>query len=230
MLHLIKSVKTNWRDLLQKNYYENRSQYKELENVLIRDKQNFQNLQDIYPPDESIFKTFDFFDIENLKVVILGQDPYHGPNQAMGMCFSVPDNIKIPPSLVNIYKEIKNSYPKYNIPKTGDLTHWNQQGILLLNTSLTVRQSCPNCYSKYWRDITNNMIKQISNETEDIVFLLWGNHAISKKKFIDSNKHYILESKHPSPLSANRGGWFGCQHFLKTNEILKSLNKNEINW
>ena len=230
MLNLIKSIKTNWRDLLEKNYNNNRSHYKDLENALIRDKDIFQDIQDIYPPEEHIFKTFNFFNIEDLKIIILGQDPYHGPNQAMGMCFSVPDNIKIPPSLVNIYKEIKNSYPDYTIPKTGNLTHWNEQGILLLNTSLTVRQSCPNSYCKYWRYITDDIIKQISNQTEDVIFLLWGNHAISKSKFIDENKHHILKSKHPSPLSANRGGWFGCQHFLKTNEILKSLNKKQISW
>ena len=230
MLVLIKSIKTDWRVLLEKNYLDNRTHFKQLENVLIRDKQNFQDLQGIYPPNENIFKTFKFFDKDKLKVVILGQDPYHGPKQAMGMCFSVPDNIRIPPSLKNIYKEIKNCYPDYKIPATGDLTHWNEQGILLLNTSLTVRQSSPNCYSKYWRNITDNIIKQISDNTENVVFLLWGNHAISKKKFIDCEKHYILESKHPSPLSANRGGWFGCQHFLKTNVYLKLINKGEIKW
>ena len=230
MLSLIKSIKTNFRILIEQNYNNNRSEYIKLENILIRDKEIFEGLQDIYPQDELIFKTFDFFNIEDLKVVILGQDPYHGPNQAMGMCFSVPDNIKIPPSLVNIYKEIKNSYPEYIIPKSGNLTHWNNQGILLLNTSLTVRQSSPNSYSKYWRNITNDIINQISNKTENIIFLLWGNHAISKKKFIDCDKHYVLESKHPSPLSANRGGWFGCHHFLKTNEILRKLNKDEIKW
>ena len=230
MLSLIKTIKTNFRILIEQNYNNNRSEYIKLENILIRDKEIFEGLQDIYPQDELIFKTFDFFNIEDLKVVILGQDPYHGPNQAMGMCFSVPDNIKIPPSLVNIYKEIKNSYPEYIIPKSGNLTHWNNQGILLLNTSLTVRQSSPNSYSKYWRNITNDIINQISNKTENIIFLLWGNHAISKKKFIDCDKHYVLESKHPSPLSANRGGWFGCHHFLKTNEILRKLNKDEIKW
>ena len=170
MLSLIKSIKTNFRILIEQNYNNNRSEYIKLEKILIRDKEIFEGLQDIYPQDELIFKTFDFFNIEDLKVVILGQDPYHGPNQAMGMCFSVPDNIKIPPSLVNIYKEIKNSYPEYIIPKSGNLTHWNNQGILLLNTSLTVRQSSPNSYSKYWRNITNDIINQISNKTENIIF------------------------------------------------------------
>jgi len=121
-------------------------------------------------------------------------------------------------------------YDNYEIPSHGNLTHWNEQGILLLNTSLTVRQSSPNSHLKYWRKITNDIIKTISNNTNNIIFLLWGNLAISKKKLIDCEKHYVLTSNHPSPLSANRGGWFGNTHFFKTNKILKSLNKNEIKW
>ena len=229
--HLIESINTDWSSLLLQVYDNNVSDFELLEKQLNKETIDFEGLKEIYPPENIIFKTFDFFNVNDLKVVILGQDPYHGPEQAMGMCFSVPNHIKIPPSLVNIYKEIKRCYyDNYEIPSHGNLTHWNEQGILLLNTSLTVRQSSPNSHLKYWRKITNDIIKTISNNTNNIIFLLWGNHAISKKKLIDCEKHYVLTSNHPSPLSANRGGWFGNTHFFKTNKILKSLNKNEIKW
>ena len=153
----------------------------------------------------------------------MGQDPYHQEGQAMGLCFSVPVDIKIPPSLVNIFKEL---YQDLGIQKIdGDLTSWAKQGVLLLNSSLSVRESCANSHSKLWKDFTDNAIKYISDEREGIIFILWGTNAKSKKKFIDDNKHYILESNHPSPLSANRGGFFGCKHFSKCNEILLRNNK-----
>tara|TARA_B100001123_G_C15258385_1_gene1005632 strand:- start:586 stop:1287 length:702 start_codon:yes stop_codon:yes gene_type:complete len=231
LLQLIKSVKTDWRILLEIVYQHHRTSFATLEKILENDEIKFNGLLDIYPPKHKIFATFDFFHINDLKVVILGQDPYHGLGQAMGMCFSVPNEMKIPPSLKNIYKEIKDNYPStYKIPSHGNLTHWNEQGILLLNTSLTVRQSSPNCYSKYWKHITDKIISNISEQTNSVVFLLWGNHAINKTKLIDEKKHYILTSKHPSPLSASRGGWFGNKHFVKTNEYLISHNKKPIEW
>ena len=227
---LTETVSTNWYLLLQNVLSKNNKYVQCLEKMLENERECFAGLQDIYPPENKIFNTFNFFPVEELKVVILGQDPYHQPNQAMGMCFSVPDSIRIPPSLRNIYKEIKGNFESYEIPQTGDLTNWNKQGILLLNTSLTVRQSTPNSHSKYWKDITNSIIEEISINTNNTIFLLWGNHAISKKKYIDCDKHYVLISKHPSPLSANRGGWFGGNHFKKTNEYLVKLNKEPITW
>ena len=167
-------------------------------------------------------------EFNNLKVILLGQDPYHQKGQAMGLSFSVPENIKIPPSLVNIYKELKTDCNLQLLH--GDLTKWAKQGVLLLNTSLTVRESCPNSHQKYWRPFTDNLIKYISDNKEGLVFLLWGGHAKNKKKLIDFNKHYVLEANHPSPLSANRGGWFGCKHFSKTNDFLQKNGKKEICW
>jgi len=230
MLKLIEAIETDWSKLLMKIYNNNIKQFKILENKINEEKIKYKGLQEIYPPESLIFKTFNFFNINELKVVIIGQDPYHKPEQAMGMCFSVPKHIKVPPSLKNIYKEIKNCYPNYTIPQSGDLTQWNKQGILLLNTSLTVRQASPNSHSKLWKIITHNIIEEISKQTNQIIFILWGNHAISKKKFIDTNKHYILESKHPSPLSANKGGWFGKHHFIKVNNILERIHKKNIRW
>ena len=231
MLKIItKTVRTDWATLLSEVMTRNAKVVYELEERLAKEREMFDGIQEIFPPEELIFRTFNFFPVADLKVVILGQDPYHGKGQAMGMCFSVPNNVKIPPSLVNIYKEIKQNNSQYVIPTTGNLTSWNEQGVLLLNTSLTVRQSSPNCHQKYWYKITNDMIKEISNRTENIVFLLWGNHAISKKRFIHATKHHIIESKHPSPLSANRGGWFGTRPFQRTNEYLRSINKSEIHW
>lgn len=185
----------------------------------------------IFPPPNLIFNAFTITPLQNIKVCIIGQDPYHNIGQAMGLCFSVPKNIKIPPSLVNIYKELKNDLKNdFTIPTHGDLTHWAEQGVFLLNASLTVRQHCPNSHYKEWNKITTDIIRYISNETQQVVFLLWGNFAQNKSKLIDTNKHYILEAKHPSPLSANKGGWFGCQHFSKTNELLVQHNKTPIDW
>lgn len=230
MLSLIQSLKTDWKEFLEIIYKTRLEDFEKMDRFLDTQQEMFMDLQEIYPPRPVIFKTFDFFNVSDLKIVILGQDPYHGPKQAMGMCFSVPKSIRVPPSLVNIYKEIKNCYPAHVISEHGDLTHWNKQGILLLNTSLTVRQASPNSHSAMWRPITNSIIQEISDRCENIIFLLWGTHARSKKKIIDLNKHYILESKHPSPLSANRGGWFGCNHFKKVNDILETLGKMGIKW
>ncbi|RXJ97916.1 uracil-DNA glycosylase [Arcobacter sp. CECT 8986] len=184
----------------------------------------------VYPKYENIFKAFELTSLDNLKVVILGQDPYHGEGQAQGLAFSTPKEIKNPPSMVNILKEINQDLQKESTCSDGDLTSWAKQGVLLLNTILTVEKSKPKSHHKLgWEIFTDNIIKYINENCKDVVFLLWGTPAISKSKLIDEKKHHILTSVHPSPLSAYRG-FLGCKHFSKTNEILKSLNKTTIDW
>ncbi|WP_047546375.1 uracil-DNA glycosylase [Psychroserpens sp. Hel_I_66] len=183
-----------------------------------------------FPPGSQIFSAFDLCSFEDLKVVIIGQDPYHGLGQANGLCFSVADGIPHPPSLINIFKEIENDISR-PYPKSGNLEYLAKQGILLLNATLTVRAHQAGSHQKKgWEQFTDKVIEVISNEKKDIVFLLWGGFAKNKAKLIDSKKHVILTSGHPSPLSANRGYWFGNKHFSKTNELLKSKNKKEIVW
>lgn len=206
----------------------NKKKLIEIDEYLEEEKHKYGGELRIFPKEDLRYLAFDLCPFEDIKVCILGQDPYHQEGQAMGLCFSVPVDIKIPPSLVNIFKEL---YQDLGIQKIdGDLTSWAKQGVLLLNSSLSVRESCANSHSKLWKDFTDNAIKYISDEREGIIFILWGTNAKSKKKFIDDNKHYILESNHPSPLSANRGGFFGCKHFSKCNEILLRNNKTQIEW
>lgn len=183
-----------------------------------------------YPKEADIFAAFDYCNLNNLKVVIIGQDPYHGPNQANGLCFSVKDEIAHPPSLINIFKEISADL-EVDYPKSGNLERWAKQGVLLLNATLTVRAHEAGSHQKKgWETFTDEVIQQISKEKEDVIFLLWGGFAKKKAKLIDKSKHHILESGHPSPLSANRGYWFGNKHFSKTNELLSSLGKEIIEW
>ena len=203
------------------------------------DKEYFRNLvsflhaekaagKTIYPPGSQIFNAFALTPFNNVKVVILGQDPYHGPNQAHGLSFSVPDGIPAPPSLKNIYKEIESDLG-IEINKNGNLENWAKQGVFLLNAVLTVRASEPTSHSKIgWTEFPDAVIKAISDNTSGVVFMLWGNFARSKKELIDSTKHYVLEAAHPSPLA--RGAFFGCKHFSKCNEILKNLGKTPIDW
>ncbi len=204
------------------------------------EKQYFSNLMSFidetyktktcYPPKKDLFAAFEYCSFKNLKVVIIGQDPYHGNGQANGLCFSVHDGIKHPPSLVNILKEVSDNYNTL-YPATGNLLFWAKQGVLLLNTILTVEEAKPGSHqNKGWEVFTDAVIKAISKEKEHVVFMLWGGYAKKKMKLIDSEKHYILSSGHPSPLSANRGLWFGNKHFLKANELLKKKKKAEINW
>lgn len=203
------------------------------------DKQYFSDLiqfvkseyktQRIYPPGKLIFNAFDSCTFENLKVVILGQDPYHGPGQAHGLCFSVNDGIPFPPSLRNIFKELNGDIGK-EIPTSGNLTEWAKQGVLLLNATLTVRAGQAGSHQKRgWEEFTNAVISTISDNKENIVFILWGNYAISKRKLINESKHFLLTSVHPSPLSASRG-FFGTKPFSKTNEYLQSKNLEPIIW
>ena len=178
-----------------------------------------------------IFNAFDSCPVNNLKVVIIGQDPYHGDNQANGLCFSVNKGISHPPSLINIFKEIEADLGHKYEHKNGDLSKWAKQGVMLLNATLTVRKGLPGSHqNKGWEIFTDKVIKIISNETNNTVFLLWGSFAKKKIKLIDTGKHKILESGHPSPLSANRGYWFGNKHFSKCNKHLESFKRNKIDW
>ncbi|MCT7525207.1 uracil-DNA glycosylase [Aliarcobacter cryaerophilus] len=184
----------------------------------------------VFPEKQNIFKAFSLTKIDNLKVVILGQDPYHGFGQAQGLAFSTPANIKNPPSMQNILKEIQSDLGKKSICEDGDLTPWAKQGVLLLNTILTVEEAKPKSHHNLgWEVFTDNIIKYISDNCEDTIFILWGSPAISKTKLIDTKKHHILTAPHPSPLSSYRG-FFGCKHFSQINNILKSLNKETIIW
>ena len=184
-----------------------------------------------YPPKELIFSAFNYCSFKDLKVVIIGQDPYHGKGEANGLCFSVNNDVRIPPSLRNIYRELSDDLGTIFLPTSGNLEAWAKQGILLLNATLTVREDSPNSHKHLkWNVFTDAVIKKISDENSNIVFLLWGNFAIQKEKLIDQSKHKILKSGHPSPMSANQGKWFGNKHFSQTNDYLKSIGKPEIQW
>lgn len=184
----------------------------------------------IYPKSNDIFNAFNTTPFNEVKVVILGQDPYHGPNQAHGLSFSVQKGVAIPPSLRNIYKELQTDIPGFVIPGHGTLTEWAQQGVLLLNASLTVQAGLPGSHQKKgWEEFTDTVIKKISEKTEGVVFILWGSFAQAKAELIDKTKHYIIKSPHPSPFSADRG-FFGSKPFSKTNEILIKQGKGPIDW
>lgn len=183
-----------------------------------------------YPPGHKIFAAFDLCQYQDVKVVIIGQDPYHGKGQANGLCFSVNDSIPHPPSLVNIFKEIESDIQK-PYPKSGNLEHWAKQGVLLLNATLTVRAHQPGSHqNKGWEQFTDSVIAMISQSKEKVVFLLWGGFAKKKAKLIDASKHHVLTSGHPSPLSANRGYWFGNKHFSKTNSLLQRAGSKPVEW
>lgn len=217
-------IKKNWYELLKEDF--EKPYYKELESWL---KTEY-NTKTIYPKPENVFNALNLVKYTDVKVVIIGQDPYHNPKQAHGLSFSVEEDINIPPSLQNIFKELKSDLNCY-IPNNGNLTKWAKQGVLLLNAVLTVQENMANSHKgKGWEKITSKII-QLLNEREDpVIFMLWGGSAKAIGKNIDTNKHYVLTSVHPSPLSANQGGWFGCKHFSKANEILISLNKEPIDW
>jgi uracil-DNA glycosylase len=217
-------IEESWKSKLNEEFEQ--PYFKELTEFV---KQEFKSNQ-CFPPGQLIFSAFNHCTFQNLKVVIIGQDPYHGPGQANGLCFSVNNEIPHPPSLINIFKEIESDIGK-PIPESGNLERWADQGVLLLNATLTVRAHNAGSHQKKgWEQFTDNVIKTISQEQEGIVFMLWGGFAKSKSKLIDSSKHYILTSGHPSPLSANRGFWFGNKHFSKTNEILSKNGHNPIDW
>ncbi|MBE9583606.1 uracil-DNA glycosylase [Mucilaginibacter sp. JRF] len=186
--------------------------------------------QKVYPKNSDIFNAFNTTPFDKLKVVILGQDPYHGVNQAHGLSFSVQKGINPPPSLKNIYKELVTDVPGFTIPSHGELTEWAEQGVMMLNATLTVRAGSPGSHQKKgWEQFTDTVIKTISDQKEGIIFLLWGKFAQAKAELIDAGKHHILKAAHPSPYSAD-SGFFGCKHFSKTNEILSKEGKQPINW
>ena len=217
-------IADSWKNILQPEL--NKTYYKELTSFVASEYKN----HTCYPQEKDIFAAFDFCSFDDLKVVVIGQDPYHGANQANGLCFSVKDDVKHPPSLINIFKEISSDI-NLEYPQSGNLEKWAKQGVLLLNATLTVRESEAGSHQKKgWETFTDAVIKQISESKENIVFLLWGGFAKKKVKLIDKNKHHILTSGHPSPLSANRGYWFGNEHFSKTNLILNELKMSTIKW
>lgn len=184
----------------------------------------------IYPPQNEVFSAFSLTEFDQVKVVILGQDPYHRPNQAHGLSFSVKPPVAPPPSLLNIYKELATDIEGFVIPKHGYLVDWAKQGVLLLNTVLTVEEGKANSHANWgWETFTDKVIAKLNAHRETIVFLLWGSHAQKKGAFIDRNKHCVLTAPHPSPLAAHRG-FFGCRHFSKANEYLKAHGMAEINW
>lgn len=183
----------------------------------------------VYPPGKEIFRAFDACDFDHVKVVILGQDPYHGPGQANGLAFSVRDGVRMPPSLLNIFKEIQNELGK-EIPPTGNLERWAEQGVLLLNATLTVQaRNAGSHQRKGWEEFTDAVIRKISENKSGVVFMLWGAYAQKKGEIIDASKHLVLKSAHPSPYSAERG-FFGNGHFIKANEYLKGQGKEPIEW
>ena len=216
-------LKNDWNELLKDEF--SKDYYLSLREFL----KNEYTTKIIYPDKYDIFNALHYTSYKDVKVVILGQDPYHGPNQAHGLSFSVSPGVKIPPSLLNIYKELNSDLGCY-IPNNGYLKKWADQGVLLLNTSLTVRAGEPNSHkNKGWEIFTDKIISLINEKTDPVVFLLWGNNAINKKKLITNKQHLILSSTHPSPLSASRG-FFGSKPFSKINKFLISVNKAPIDW
>ena len=217
-------IADSWKNILQEEFQK--PYFNALSNFV---KSEYRN-HICYPHENDIFSAFNFCAFEDVKVVIIGQDPYHDKNQANGLCFSVKDGVKPPPSLVNIFKEIQTDIAPDTSPITN-LERWASQGVLLLNATLTVRAHEAGSHQKQgWETFTDQVIKQLSDQKEDIIFLLWGGYAKKKAKLIDNKKHHILMSGHPSPLSANRGYWFGNEHFSKTNTILERINKSKILW
>ena len=217
-------IEASWKEVLHKEftkpYFEQIAAFLKIEKV---------QGKTIYPPGSLIFNAFDKTPFNKVKVVILGQDPYHGPGQAHGLCFSVPDGVPPPPSLQNMYKEL-NTDIGMPVPRTGNLTKWATQGVFLLNASLTVRAGEPMSHAKIgWADFTDAVFKTISSEKKGVVFLLWGRFAQDKQSLIDETRHYVLKAAHPSPLSANNG-FFGCKHFSKTNAILRQQSMEAIDW
>lgn len=220
---MISHLENNWKILLEKELSS--GYFSELEQFINKEQDSYT----IFPERQNIFAALNLTPFESVKVVIIGQDPYHGLGQANGLCFSVSAGTKLPPSLLNIFKELKNDLG-IPVPSSGDLCSWTRQGILLLNATLTVREGEPGSHAnKGWEKFTNAVIKLLSGNKKDLVFLLWGKHAIDKRSLIDEQKHFILEAAHPSPLSAYRG-FFGCRHFSRTNEILTSIGKTPVDW
>lgn len=216
-------IEESWKQVLSSEF--NKDYFYNLKNFLVEERSKYR----IFPPGSQIFNAFNHTPFQLVKVVILGQDPYHGPGQAHGLCFSVPEGIAQPPSLVNIFKEI-NSDLGFPIPNRGNLEKWAKQGVLLLNATLTVRAHQAGSHqNKGWEQFTDAAIKALSDGRKGIVFMLWGSYAQAKAKLIDRSKHHILTAPHPSPLSVYRG-FFGCKHFSMANELLTKEGVGPIDW
>ncbi len=216
-------IEESWRELLIDEFHSD--YFLALKEFLVNEKKNIT----VYPPGKHIFNAYNRTPVDKVKVVIIGQDPYHGKGQAHGLCFSVQRGIKTPPSLQNIFKELKSDL-NIPVPSHGNLVHWTDEGVFLLNATLTVRASQAGSHqNKGWETFTDATIKKLSEVKNSLVFLLWGKYAQAKEKLIDSSKHYILKAAHPSPFSAHNG-FFGCRHFSKTNQILKLKGIDPIDW
>jgi uracil-DNA glycosylase len=216
-------LEDSWKEALAAEF--GKSYFHELKLFLLEEKKKFR----VYPPGAMIFNAFNHTPFDRVKVVLLGQDPYHGPGQAHGLCFSVPDGVDKPPSLVNILKELKSDLG-YEEPLHGNLTKWADQGVLLLNATLTVRQNQAGSHqNRGWETFTDAAITKLSERRNGLVFLLWGNYAIAKRSLIDTSRHFVLTTVHPSPLSAHRG-FFGCRHFSQANNILAGQGVGGIEW
>jgi uracil-DNA glycosylase len=216
-------IETSWKEIMEDEF--ERPYFAELKDFLLKEK----SCCTVYPPGPSIFEAFNKTPFNKVKVVIIGQDPYHGPGQAHGLCFSVPDGVTFPPSLQNILSELKNDIG-IEMPVTGNLSRWAERGVLLLNATLTVRANCAGSHQgKGWETFTDAVIKKLSDKKEKLVFLLWGKYAQEKKKLINTSRHHILEAPHPSPLSSYRG-FFGCKAFSRTNDLLEKDGLEKIDW
>jgi len=216
-------IEKEWLEVLRSEF--DKPYFTELKAFLTEEKKQYR----VYPPGSRIFAAFDYTPFSKVKVVILGQDPYHGDGQAHGLCFSVPDGIALPPSLVNIYKELSTDLGIV-VPKSGNLENWAKQGVLLLNATLTVRANQAGSHQRHgWENFTDEVIRQLSARHTGLVFILWGSYAQAKESLIDTSRHFILKAVHPSPLSVYRG-FFGCRHFSKTNEILMRAGKAPVDW
>lgn len=217
-------MEASWKDVLEGEF--KKPYFKQITEHI---KTEIEQGKTIYPPGSLIFNAFKQTPFTNVKVVLLGQDPYHGRGQAMGLSFSVPDGVGKPPSLINIFKELHDD-TGVPVPKTGNLTKWAQQGVLLLNAALTVRAAEPNSHAKIgWHQFTNTVIQKVSEQKEAVVFLLWGKFAQEKTELIDTGKHLVLKAAHPSPYAADKG-FFGCRHFSKTNDFLIKKGIDPIDW
>ena len=217
------NIEESWKKVLWDEFQQ--PYFAELKQFLVEEKKKYT----VYPPGPLIFNAFNKTPFDKVKVVLIGQDPYHEPGQAHGLCFSVQDGVPHPKSLINIFKELHDDVG-FEIPQSGNLEKWTEQGVFLLNATLTVRAHEAGSHQNHgWERFTDAAISKLSQQREGLVFLLWGNYAKQKEALIDTSKHHILSTVHPSPLSAHRG-FFGCKHFSKTNEILRKLGKTEINW
>lgn len=216
-------IEQSWHKVLDDQFQA--PYFQQLKDFLVEEKKQYT----VFPPGPLIFNAFNLTPFHEVKVVILGQDPYHGEGQAHGLCFSVQDGVPHPKSLINIFKELRDDVG-FTIPQSGNLEKWARQGVFLLNATLTVRAHQAGSHQrKGWETFTDSIIQKLSEQHNGLVFILWGNYARAKATLIDKSKHFILETVHPSPLSAH-AGFFGCKHFSKTNEILRNLGKKEIDW